>query len=434
MARSSRFVFVRLESASARWLVLAVVLVAAGTAAWSVIKPGIADWVGRGALDIAGIEWVAAWDPGNPSAHSRAAMALAESTRPEDLARARAHAEAALRLNPADGFTWFRMAEVMDRLGDRVRSGRALATALRHDPHNVALRWEAATLLMKWGEERQAVEHLRYVLAVDPAQRHVAFQILRQLSPRGEPVEKSLPDEPEALTNLLSAGIREGDVPLARAAWERRVRLAPPLPEPLNRGYLNLLLDQRDGEAAARAWAVVAPAAGTQSQGNLIWNGNFEGDPLVGWGLGWRNARTWGVQVQIDRTVAARGGQSLRLSFNSFPNLEFRNVYQPVAVRPGQSYRLEALAKASDFVTRSGLKLQVLIPGDEPMQVIAETGTVSGTTPDWVHLSARVDVPAGISLIVVALRREKATQPEGNLGGKVWVDGVSLLPLKGGPA
>ena len=35
-------------------------------------------------------------------------------------------------------------------------------------------------------------------------------------------------------------------------------------------------------------------------------------------------------------------------------------------------------------------------------------------------------------MIRVRLRREKAPGPEGNLGGKVWVDDVSLT-LVGGP-
>jgi len=34
-------------------------------------------------------------------------------------------------------------------------------------------------------------------------------------------------------------------------------------------------------------------------------------------------------------------------------------------------------------------------------------------------------------MIRVRLRREKAPGPEGNLGGKVWVDDVSLTPAGG---
>jgi len=30
---------------------------------------------------------------------------------------------------------------------------------------------------------------------------------------------------------------------------------------------------------------------------------------------------------------------------------------------------------------------------------------------------------------LIRVRREKASEPEGNLGGKVWLDDVSLVPL-----
>jgi hypothetical protein len=122
--------------------------------------------------------------------------------------------------------------------------------------------------------------------------------------------------------------------------------------------------------------------------------------------------------------VAATGRHSLRLAFNSFPTLSFSGVSQLVGVEPGREYRLRAVARASDFVTRSGLKLEVVLPRGE--EVLTETATVSGTTPGWVPLEARVRVPAETSLVQLRLRREPAPLPEGNLGGKVWLDDVRL--------
>jgi hypothetical protein len=112
------------------------------------------------------------------------------------------------------------------------------------------------------------------------------------------------------------------------------------------------------------------------------------------------------------------------LTFNSFPTLDFAGVSQFVPVEPGREYRLRALAKAQDFTTSSGLKLEVVSPGDD--EVLAETSPISGTSADWVPLETGVRIPEGTSLVRVRLRREKAAGPEGNLGGKVWVDEVSL--------
>jgi hypothetical protein len=131
--------------------------------------------------------------------------------------------------------------------------------------------------------------------------------------------------------------------------------------------------------------------------------------------------------VTLDRFVAARGRHSLRLAFNGLPTLDFAGVWQMVAVEPGREYALRALARARDFHTRSGLKLQVATPDGE--RVLAESPMVAGTTPDWAVLETRVRIPDKLSVVLVRLRREKVTDPEGNLGGKVWIDEVNLTLL-----
>ena len=135
------------------------------------------------------------------------------------------------------------------------------------------------------------------------------------------------------------------------------------------------------GSTARRVWTALAPNGHLAQDGNAVWNGGFEADRLAGWGLDWRVQRVWGVEVALDRFVAAMGNGSLRLTFNSFPTLNFAGVSQLVAVEPGREYQLRAQAKALDFVTRSGLKLQVVLPKGE--QVLAETNAITGTTAWW---------------------------------------------------
>jgi hypothetical protein len=162
---------------------------------------------------------------------------------------------------------------------------------------------------------------------------------------------------------------------------------------------------------------------GPATDDNAVWNGGFEADRLLGWGFDWRIQRVWGVDVALDSLVAARGRRSLRLTFNSFPTLDFAGVSQLVAVEPGREYRLEARARASGFATRSGVKLEVVLPGD--MVTLAETSTIAGTT-EWIPLTASVRIPDDTSLVMLRVRRERSAAPEGNLGGKVWIDEVSL--------
>jgi hypothetical protein len=309
-----------------------------------------------------------------------------------------------------------------------------LDTALRLDPHNVRLRWEAALLTLRWGERDSALEHLRYVLAADPGQADAAFQLaVAILDPEVAPASL-LPSEPEPLVAIIRMAMRDGDLLLAKAAWERLSELPTALlpgiqQEYLQRDYLEFLLQEGDAVGARQLWTRIVPASIASHAANLVWNGGFERERLRGWGFDWQVRQAWGVEVSLDRFAAAGGRQSLRLSFNSFPTLDFYGVYQRVAVEPGSAYHLRTMAKAVDFTTQSGLKLQVVTQDGE--QVLGETAAISGTTADWVLLEGHVQVPADITLVVLRVRREPAPGPEGNLGGKVWLDDIALTPVAG---
>jgi len=424
---SSRTALIRLGSRTGRLIALAVTLAGVAWLAKVIASPAVADYLARNATTVVQLERAIGWDSTAPDLRLRLAQAYLARLEPEDTARAQAQLEAALRQRPTHAWTWLQLALVADRQGDASRAQRALDTAIRMDRHNVWLRWEAALLALRWGERDTALEHLEYVLAVDPEQREAAFQLARTLLEPGESLASLMPAESASLTGLLASAVRHRDLALAQAAWERRAPLAPPIPQALQREYLELLLSGGQGLAARRLWATLAPNGSPTTPGDTIWDGGFEADSLRGWGFNWQVRRVWGVEVTLDPFAAARGRRSLRLAFNSFPTLDFAGVWQAVAVEPGREYVLRALTKALDFNTHSGLKLQLVTSDGE--QVLAETPTVAGTTPDWVPLETRVRIPGGMSLARIRLRREKAPAPEGNLGGKVWIDEVSLTPF-----
>jgi tetratricopeptide (TPR) repeat protein len=428
-----RVVLVHLESRWRRLLVLALVTAGAVWMARVIVSPVVGRVLASRPATLADLERAVAWDSKSPELHLRLADAYATALDGADLARARRHAETAVRLRPTHAGTWLSLALLADAQGQAERAREALQTALRYNRHSVVLRWEAALLYMRWGEREPVLEHARYVLAADPERRNAAFQLARLLLGSEESARSLLPTETEPLTRLLRSAIRNRDVDLAQAAWERRVRLLPAMPEDLKRQFLDALIEGGQGPAARRAWLAIAPGGHpTAPPDNAVWNGGFEADQLLGWGLDWQVRRAWGVEVRLDRSIAAQGGQSLRLAFNSFPTLDFAGVSQIVPIEPGGEYQLRAVVKAQDFVTRSGVKLQVVALDGE--QVLAETDAVAGTTADWVPVEARFQVPPELSLVRVRLRREKAPDSAGSLGGKVWVDDVSLTSVGGSGA
>jgi hypothetical protein len=399
-----------------------------------ILSPAIADYLLSNASGISDLRRAVAWNPNNPALHLRLAHAYDRTIDASGTKQAQHQFEMALRLQPTSSSTWLQLAQLADRLGEHERVRQALDTSLRLDPHNVWLRWEAALLTLRWGERDTALEHLRYVLAADPDQADAAFQLATAiLDPEVAPASL-LPSEPEPLLAIIRMAMRDGDLPLARAAWERQSELSAAMPpsrqrEYLQRDYLEFLIQEGDAGGARQLWTQIAPASIADNSGNLVWNGGFEGERLRGWGFDWQVRHAWGVEVSLDRFAAASGRQSLRLSFNSFPTLDFSGVYQRVAVEPGSAYHLRVLAKALEFTTQSGVKLQVVTHDGE--QVLGETAAIAGTTADWVALEADVQVPPDIPLVMLRVRREPAPGPEGNLGGKVWLDNITLTPVGG---
>jgi len=411
-------IFIRLESRRRRALAVGLTLVAAAALAGVIVQPVVADRLATNAVTMADRERATACDPTDPALHLWLARAY---EREGDVEHARSHFDEALRLRPTDGYAVMQVAVLAERRHDTQAARAVMRQALALDPHNVAIRWDAALLALRLNDRDQALEHLRYVLAVDPAQRDAAFQLGRALLKPKEDPQALLPSEPEGVIGILVAALEHDDLALATVAWARGQSLAATVPAHIGRRYLQHLLDSGRGLAAHGVWTTLV--RGFEDDGNAVWNGSFEADRLLGWGFDWRIQRVWGVDVALDPFVASAGRRSLRLTFNSFPTLDFGGVTQLVAVEPGREYRLQARAKAAAFETRSGVKLEIVRPGDKV--ALAETNTVAGTT-DWTPLTARIRVPDDVSLVMLRVRRERTVSPEGNLGGKVWIDDVSL--------
>src|SRR5690606_34829232 len=117
-----------------------------------------------------------------------------------------------------------------------------------------------------------------------------------------------LPSEPTPLEAILRLAIRDHDLPLAQAAWERRAALEPALLLDQQRQYVEFLLQEGAAASARQAWLQIVPDGVAGTPTNLVWNGGFEMERLRGWGFDWRVRRMWGVQVNLDRATAASGG------------------------------------------------------------------------------------------------------------------------------
>jgi tetratricopeptide (TPR) repeat protein len=260
MSAQLRVVLLPPEARAWRRLVGCIIVLGAAWMAKVLVSPVLADYLAGAAAGIPALEGALAWHPTNPELRLRLARAYDGTSAAADTDQARHQIEAALRLRPTSALTWLTLAQLNDGMGQRQRAQQALATALRLDPQNVNLRWEAALLALRWGERETALEQLRLVLAVHPAQADAAFQLASALLGPEESSTSLLPSEPEPLLVLLRLAMRNADLPLARAAWER----------PAARGNFGARSSRRASAAPQTIWSgMAASSASACAAGDL---------------------------------------------------------------------------------------------------------------------------------------------------------------------
>jgi hypothetical protein len=96
------------------------------------------------------------------------------------------------------------------------------------------------------------------------------------------------------------------------------------------------------------------------SESNLVTNGDFGKDGILGGGFDWKIEKAIGTEVSFDPSVTFEGKRSLKIVFTGKENVDFRHVYQFVPLKPNTEYILTANMKTQAVTTKSGLKIEIL--------------------------------------------------------------------------
>lgn len=154
---------------------------------------------------------------------------------------------------------------------------------------------------------------------------------------------------------------------------------------------------------------------------NLVADGGFNEFQVHPWGTG--AAHPWGVSpyALADRWQRVTTGQYSGLAAMKITGTTAKNssFSQGIAVRPGETYRIHALAKA---MPTSGTVTIEAIPRDLTGDVVGTThviATVAAGT--WADHTGEITIPAGATTVHVIAR---AT----DFIGEAWVDHLALFP------
>ena len=125
--------------------------------------------------------------------------------------------------------------------------------------------------------------------------------------------------------------------------------------------HIEFLISRGELNEAFQVWKARLQEEGLSapSDGNLITNGGFEKEKILGGGFDWKIEKVPGAEISFDPSVAFEGKSSLKIVFNGKENVDFYHVYQFVPLKSNTEYVLKANMKTQAVTTKSGLKIEI---------------------------------------------------------------------------
>ena len=367
--------------------------------------------------------------PSNPDLFYRLGLFYQWDIRNIDLKESLHYFRKAIERNPLEQEYWLNLARIFQRMGESKASERALENAILLFPAGYQGRWATGNLLLQQGALEKALPHFSYILAHYPNQSHVVYDVLEKTVNDSDFIlEKLVPKDPVSFKQYLSYLYESDDKESAQKAWQKRDSFAykPDRNETLR--HIEFLISRGELNEAFLIWKARLQEEGLSipSDGNLMTNGGFEKEKILGGGFDWKIQEVPGTEISFDPSTTFEGRRSLKIIFSGKENVDFAHVYQFVPLKPNTEYVLKAKMKTKEVTTKSGLKIE--ISGVGPAFYKASEPLIGDN--DWRELLVAFRTPAQSQGGLVRIRRDRTDKFDRYISGTVWLDNVSLTEKK----
>jgi hypothetical protein len=331
----------------------------------------------------------------------------------------------AIERNPFEQRYWLDLAQLLHLNGERKGSEQALEKAIAVFPTGYRGKWVSGTLLLQQGSLDRALPHFAYILSHYPNRSRLVYEISsRAIDDKDLLFEKLVPRDSSSINRYIGYLCETGDHESAKRAWRKKVSYGFKSTREQAIRYIELLIGHGDLNEGFEVWTEVLREEGLKvpSDGNLITNGGFEQDKLLGGGFDWKIGKVKGAEISFDSSVAFEGKRSLKIVFDGKENVNFHHAYQYVALRPETEYLLKTFVRSEKITTRSGVKIEVIGIGP---RLYSASELITGSN-EWNELTLTFKTPAGSQGGLVRVRREETEKLDRFIGGTVWIDGFQL--------
>ncbi len=361
--------------------------------------------------------------PSNPDPYYRLGLFYQWDMLNVDLRESLKYLKEGIRRNPLEQEYWLNVARIYARMGERQASERALENSVLVFPTGYQGRWVSGNLLQQEDIEK-ALPHFSYILANYPNQAPLIYDVLRKTIPDSDFIlEKLVPKDPSSFKQYLSTLYEVGDKESAQKAWREKGSFGYQADRKETLRHIEFLISRGDGDEAFKVWKARLQEEGiSTSDSDLITNGGFEKEKILGGGFDWKIEKVPGAEISFDPSIAFEGKSSLKIVFNGKENVDFHHLYQFVPLKPNNEYALKAMMKTQALTTKSGLKIEILGIGP----AFYKTSEPLIGDNEWKEVVVNFRTPAQTQVGMVRVRRNKTDKFDRYLSGTVWIDHVRL--------
>jgi len=367
-------------------------------------------------------------DPSNPDPFHKLGLFYQWNLLEFDLPESARYFERAIKRNPLEQEYWLNLARILHRMGKAAPSERALDNAILVFPTSYRGRWVAGNLLLQRGELERALPHFSYILSQYPSQSSLVYNVWEKAVDDPDFIlERLIPGNPSSLNHYLAYLYGVRDLESAKKAWAKLAALGYEADRRETIRHIDFLISCGELAEACHLWRARLREEGLAppSDGNLVTNGGFEKETVLGGGFDWGIGTVAGADISFDHTVAFEGRSSLRISFNGEENLDFHHVYQYVALKPGTDYLLTARMRTEALTTKSGLKVEVVGVGPASRRFRSASEPLTGDNA-WRKITVPFRTPTHSQGAMIRLRRTRTDKFDRFISGTVWIDDVHI--------
>ena len=385
-------------------------------------------------------------DAGQPALYHRLGMLRFYSTDHPDAAGGLELLRRATKMAPGAAPYWRDLASACAAVSDTPCAEHAFRRAAALNPMAPGLHWIVANYDLGLNRTGDALAEFRRLLEMDPEYAGAVFHLCLRMFPDEALVWNKVVEGNRnfkiglAWVNALAGDGRLDD---AYRAWrEEMANLQSPQAVGNDVSYgdasalIDALIEHGLGREAEVVWSdlcrfrVVQEAGASDSQTDLVFNGDFERKPLNS-GLDWRLNPSPNIMIRRENRGGPAGDTVLRIDFTPPENAADEPVCQYVPVQPSHAYVLSAQVSSEGITSDRGPQLRVTDPFTSK-SILASTADVTGTNP-WHRISVTFSTGPQTDLVKISVWRKPSRAFPFEISGTFWLGSVSLKPVHSQP-